>query len=373
MKRRAESRRGRLAALAIAASIGASAWAGAAFAGSPGAPPVVVEVAVARSAQLAPQAWIPGSVVSRNDARIAGIVAGRIDWIAEVGQRIAAGAPLARLDDTVTKLRVSDLQAQVARAQSQAELARVQLERFKSLAATKIYPASQLDEARAQLDMARHDVDRLSAQLAQAQYETAQSQIRAPFTGVVSERFAQPGEYLQLGAAVVRLVNITDLEVRATAALAYAGNVRPGQATVLRVAGEQHGATVRAVVPVGDDRSRQFEIRLALPKARWPVGTAVEVSVPTGAEHTAIVVPRDAIVIRQSHSYVMRVAGDSTIERREIESGGAVEELVEILEGVAVGDRLVVRGAELLAPGQSVIISEPRPPADRRSPGAAHG
>jgi RND family efflux transporter MFP subunit len=328
-------------------------------------PPVTVEVAPARTARVAPRAWIPGSIVSRDDARIAGIVAGRVQWIAEVGQRVAEGAPLARLDDTVVKLRVADLQAQVARAQSQAELARVQLERYRSLAATKIYPANQLDEAQAQLDMAQHDVARLTAQLKQAEYETQQSQVRAPFGGVVTERFAQRGEFLQVGAAVVRLVNTEDLEARATAALAFAGNVKSGQQATLRVGGEERRATVRAIVPVGDDRSRQFEVRLALARSRWPVGTAIEVSLPTGAERSAVVVPRDAIVIRQAHSYVMRVTREGTVERREVEAGSAVDDDVEVKSGVASGDRLVVRGAERLEPGQSITVTDPRPAAER--------
>jgi RND family efflux transporter MFP subunit len=348
--------------LLISAAIAASAALGAEPAKSP---PVSVEIATARTARLAPHTWIPGSIVSRGDARIAGIVAGRVLWIAEVGQQVAAGAALARLDDTVVKLRVADLHAQVAGAQSQAELARTQLERYQSLAATKFYPASKLDEARAQLEMAQHDVERLTAQLGQAQYETQQSEIRAPFPGVVTERFAQRGEYVQVGAAVVRLVNTDEVEARGTAALAFAVNVKPGQVTALRVGGEERRGTVRAIVPVGDDRSRQFEIRVAVARAQWPVGTAVEVSVPTGVDRTAVVVPRDAIVIRQSHSYVMRVTRNGTVERSEVESGGAVEDLVEVRNGVSPGDRLVVRGAEHLEPGQAIIVTDPRPTADR--------
>src|SRR5262249_4922063 len=70
------------------------------------AAPVVVEVAVARTAQVAPRTWIPGSVVSRDDARIAAVVAGRVVWIAEVGQRIEENGVVARVDDAVVKMRV---------------------------------------------------------------------------------------------------------------------------------------------------------------------------------------------------------------------------------------------------------------------------
>jgi RND family efflux transporter MFP subunit len=324
------------------------------------APPVVVEITTARSARMAPRAWIPGSIVSRDDARVAGIVAGRVQWIADVGQRVEAGGVLARLDDTVVKLRAAELKAQVARAQAQAELARAQLDRYESLAATKIYPQNQLDEARAQLDMARHDVTRLSAQLNHAEYDAQQSTIRAPFAGVVTERFTQRGEFLQVGAAVARVVNTDGVEARATAALAFAGNVKPGQVVAIRVAGDEARATVRAVVPVGDERSRQFEVRLALAKTQWPVGTALEVSVPTGNDRPAVVVPRDAIVIRPTQSYVMRVGQNGTVERREVDAGSVVDNMVEIRSGVAVGDRLVVRGAERLEHGQAVTVAQPR-------------
>jgi RND family efflux transporter MFP subunit len=324
------------------------------------AAPVMVEVAVARTAQVAPRTWIPGSVVSRDDAKIAAIVAGRVLWIAEVGQRIEEGGVVARVDDAVVKMRVTELQAQVARAKAQAELARAQLDRYENLAATKIYPQNQLDEARAQLDMARHDVARLTAQLNQTEYELQQSRVRAPFAGVVTERFTQRGEYLQVGAAVARVVNTDNVEARATAALAFTSSVKAGQSVMVRVAGEERRAAVRAVVPVGDDRSRQFEIRLALTKASWPVGTAVEVSVPTGVERTAVVVPRDAIVIRQAHTYVMSVTQNGVVERREVDAGSAVEDLVEIRSGVAAGDRLVVRGSERLEPGQTVMVAQPR-------------
>jgi multidrug efflux pump subunit AcrA (membrane-fusion protein) len=62
---------------------------------------------------------------------------------------------------------------------------------------------------------------------------------------------------------------------------------------------------------------------------------------------------------------VMRVAANGTVERREVESGSAVEDLVEIRSGVSAGDRLVVRGAERLEPGQAIIVTDPRPAADR--------
>src|SRR5262252_1632132 len=102
---------------------------------------------------VASLSWIPGSIVSRSDARIATVIAGRVTWIAEVGTRVRQGDPLARLDDTVSRLRLEDLRAQVARATAQRDVASSQLERFNRLAATQVLSASQLEDARAQREV----------------------------------------------------------------------------------------------------------------------------------------------------------------------------------------------------------------------------
>lgn len=323
---------------------------------APTAPPVPVEVAAVRLQVVTPRTWIPGSIVSRNDARVASVVAGRVVAIAEIGQRVAAGARLAKLDDTLLTLRVQDLEAQVARARAQQVLARAQLERYRQLAATHALAMSQLDDAKAQLDMSGDDVARLTAQLKQADYDRAESEIRAPFAGVVAERFAQRGEFLQVGAPVVHLVSTAETEARATAALVLAASVRPGQAVQVRARGEEHGGTVRTVVPVGDERSRQFEVRVALAHDGWLVGTPIDVSLPTAAEREALTVPRDALVIRQNRSYVLRVTAGDMVEEVEVAAGNALVDVVEVRGALTAGDRLVVRGAERLAAGQRVTV-----------------
>jgi multidrug efflux system membrane fusion protein len=319
------------------------------------APVATVEVESARQLIVTPRTWNPGTVVSRDDARIAGVVAGRVLWVAEVGQQLSQGESVARLDDTVTQLRVADLKAQVARTQAQSEYHRAQLARFRSLAATNLSSVSQLDEAGAQLAMDLEDVARLSAQLRQAEYEAEQGDVAAPFPGVVAERFVQRGEYLAAGGAVARLVNTDSVEVRATASLSLAGIVRPGQPVAVRGAGRERKGAVRAAVAVGDERARQFEVRVSLDRSPWPVGAAVEVSLPTGAEHHGVMVPRDAIVQRQGRTVVMRVGADSTVQRIEVETGATFDDTVEVRGAITSGDELVVRGAERIEPGQRVV------------------
>ena len=351
-----------------AAALPAALCALAAAAAEPAATQVPVEVGTVSVRQLRVASWIPGSIVSRADARIASVIAGRVTWIAEVGTRVKQGEPLARLDDTLPRLRLEDLKAQVARARAQQEVASSQLERFNRLAATQALSASQLDDARAQREVSHDDLTRADAQLREAQYEIDQSVIRAPFPGIVSERFIQRGEFVAVGAPSVRLVNTADVEARATAALELAANVHPGQSVSIREHERELPGIVRTVVPVGDDRSRQFEVRVQLSSPVWLVGTPVEVSLPATAARSAVTVPRDALVIRANHSYVLRVTRANTVEQLDVTPGVGMADAIEVEGPLEPGDRLVVRGAERLSAGQSVKVIASAPPA-RAHPG----
>jgi RND family efflux transporter MFP subunit len=336
----------------------------------PAAERPVVEVGTVSVRAVNVESWIPGSIVSRSDARIASVIAGRVVWIAEVGTRVGEGQAIARLDDAVPRLRLEELRAQVAHARAQQQFNDSQLERFNRLAATQVLSASQLDDARAQHEMATDDLTRVEAQLRQVQYDIGQSVIRAPFPGVVSERFIQRGEYLQTGAATVRLVNTADIEARATAALSLANHVHPGQIVTVRDHGVDKSGRVRTVVPVGDDRSRQFEVRVTLASPEWLVGTPVEVSLPSAAVRTAVTVPRDALVIRQNHSYVLRLTRANTVEELDVTPGAGIADVVEVRGPLAAGDRLVIRGGERLVAGQAVrVIDHARQAATQMHPG----
>ncbi len=238
-------------------------------------PPAVVEVARATGARLAPTRWVPGSVVSRDDARIASAEAGRLEYVAEVGTRVQAGERIARLDDRALRLRREEIEADVRRAEAERVLAETQLRRLEKLVSSNAIAKTQIDEARARLETDTQTLARARAQLRQIAHDIEQAEVRAPFAGIVSERFAQRGEYLPVGAAIVHLVDTDHIEARVQAPLALADRIRSGTDVTVRVAGREAPAKVRAVVPVGDERARQFELRVGLDPALALVGSAV--------------------------------------------------------------------------------------------------
>ena len=324
------------------------------------APPATVEVAPASAADIASVQWVPGTVLSRADAQIASEQAGRVLSIAEVGERVEQGGVIARLDAAALELAVREVEAALARIAAQLEYQERQLGRLAALKRRSSVAETQLDESRNQRDLLQHDRTRAEVALAETRRQLREATVRAPFGGVVAERRAQPGEFLAAGAVLVRLVDTAHIEVGARVPVVLGAALRPGDPLAVRAGGSAEVvASVRAVVPGGDAQSHQLELRIALPPDSWPIGAALQVGVPAGSAQAAVAVPRDALVLRGSETFVFRVGADRKAERVAVETGRSSGTLVEVLGGIAIGDTLVVRGAERLAPGQAVAIREP--------------
>jgi RND family efflux transporter MFP subunit len=322
----------------------------------PESPPAAVSVAPAVRVELAPRRWSPGSVISRQDARVASEQEGRVIQVAEVGQHVRAGQPLAILDDTALRLREREGEAELGRIQAQLDLATRQEQRYAQLAAQQNIARAQYEQLRADRDILVQDRARAQALLAQTRHQRTQMVVRAPFAGVVVERQTQLGEYVATGAAVARLVDTSAQEVRVRAPVDLARHLAVGTPVLVRVGGAERAHPVSALVPVGDEASRQLELRIAMDANELPVGSAVEVGMPSAARRPVVAVPRDAVILRREGDFVLRVGRDGKAERLPVETGAEVGELVEVSGDVQPGDRLVVRGGERVEAGQAVVI-----------------
>lgn len=380
------------AAIALAAVLSTGGWllfgspgdataANAAQAATPAAPPApppaVVSVAEVESRALVPKRWVSASVHSRSDARLAAEVGGRVLQIAEVGERVERGALLARLDSAALELSIREQQARIGRFNVEAEQAARQLERYRQLGASGHVSGLQLDEVQSRLESTQAQRREAEAALAQLRLQVERSSLRAPFDGVVVERFAASGELLGAGAPLLRLVNPDDLEVRARAPVALAAQLSQGTPVELRMGESTHALSLGTVVPVGDEVSRQLELRLSLNDLELPVGSAVELALPTAQAREVLVVPRDAVVLRREGSHVLRVNAEGVAERVEVVAGESDAEWIEVEGALRVGESVVVRGAERLREGQAVAIfgkdDEPTVAAQRSGDGARQG
>jgi RND family efflux transporter MFP subunit len=297
-----------------------------------------------------------GTVVSRNDARLAAEVAGRLDWVAEPGARIARGAPVARVDARALELQLRENDAQISRLTANADLLDTQLSRLTALPAG-IASQSQIDEASARLAMARHELDQARASRDSTRHSIARATIRAPFTGYVAERVRQLGEFVAAGTEVLRLTDTENVEVVARVPVAEAGHLAVGQAVTVHGAGKGQPSRIRALVPAGDERTRMSELRISMTGSPWPIGSAVRVELPAARQAAGLMVPRDAVIVRADGAHVFRVAKGDVAERVAVRVGNGDSQRVEVSGGLAAGDRVVVRGGERLRQGQPVKVA----------------
>ena len=320
-----------------------------------GPPPAPVVVATAESRMLAPVTWYPGTVISRNQARLAAEMDGRLVRVAEVGAVIAQGEVVAQLDDTLLRQSLAENEAAVARERARLTYLDAQVERLETLVAQKTATRSRLDEAVAQRDVTRSELRAVRARAALTRERLERTRIRAPFGGVVTERLRRSGEWAKSGETVVRLVDAGSIEVQLWIPVAALSFVREGSELALESGPRKTVGAVRSIVPVGDNRSRLYEIRLRIDGAPWPVGQDVRVAVPTADARVVVTIPRDALVLRRDGAAVYRVGEDGLAERVAVTTGIGQGELIEV-DGIAPGDRVVVRGGERLRPGQAVKV-----------------
>lgn len=352
-----------------------------AYAAPSGRAAPVVKVAEARLVELAPQAWVVGTVISRHDARLAFEVSGRLINVTEVGTRVSEDQVVAAIDPTFIQLKIEEYAATVERERARLEFFKQEMLRLSRLARQDNAAQTQIDQTRADREVARNDVRIARIRLRQAGEELKRHKLRVPFAGIVVERLRRFGERVTEGDEVLRLADDRTLEVQARVPLGTRDFVRVGDRMMVRTEGvgaeRDIEAQVTTLVTVGDSRSRLLDLRLAVNGEQWTVGQPVRVALPTAAPREVLAVPRDALVLRRAGAAVFRVRdggnadtgavadaiASTTAEHVPVTLGVGSGELIEVRGDLQSGDRVVVRGGERLRSGQAVKILSDTVPA----------
>ncbi|RDV28896.1 efflux RND transporter periplasmic adaptor subunit [Alteromonas aestuariivivens] len=320
----------------------------------PEQPPLLVEIGDVRLEHIAEQIWVPGSVVSRTDSDIASEVAGRVIWMAEVGDEVEAGDVLVKLDDQRLQIELSQDRADIRKWQTRVEMLDRKLSRFTSMAASQNVSKDELDEAEADLHVAHQELEQARLNLALTEYQIAQSEVRAPFASLVVARLQSPGEYTAVGQNLMRIVDPTQVEATVRAPLSVIPYIERGMEVVVRNRHHQASLPVRALVPVGNAESRMMELRVTLAPDDFAIGSAVRVALPNSAYHKGMTVPRDALVLRRAGAFIYQIDTENQASQVAVKTGIGVGDRIEVFGNVTQSAPVVVRGAEVLRPGQKV-------------------
>src|SRR5579883_2608690 len=292
-----------------------------------------VQVQTAENKQRPTTEEVPGTVQAKLRATLEAKLSGRIDKMPVLlGQPVKAGQFVARLDAAEIKARME--QAEAGLQQAERDWKRTAA-LFDQQAATR----SDYDAADARYRGAK-------AAMAEAQAMMGYVEIRAPFDGMVTKKWADVGDLAVPGKPLIGIEDPSMLQLEADVPESIASRIQPSARLPVQVdsvKGELAG-TVMEIAPTADPTSRTFRVKLDLPQAAGlRSGQFARLIVSVG-DSNSVRVPASAVVVR-GQLEILFVVTNQRAQLHLVKTGRTIGDEVEILAGVNAGEPVVVRGA----------------------------
>lgn len=317
----------------------------AAGAGAASMPPMPVDVDTARLSLVTDAVRATGRIEANQSVELRPDESGRvIQLLFREGQFVGRGAPLVKIDDAM-------LRAQRERALADRDLARQQLDRVRKLREENAATPADLERAEATARSA-------AAALNLIQLQLQRTTVRAPFAGVIGQRFVSIGDYVTSASRLLSLQTVDPQRAVLEIPERHAGLLRPGQSVEFSVAaypGQTFTAQVEFVDPVVQPSSRTILVkaRAPNPNRRLSAGMFIEARLATSSRASAVVIPEDAVQPLRTANVVWAVVNGQA-SRRVVELGARSQGTVEVVSGVNAGELVVVGGLERMAEGMPV-------------------
>lgn len=326
-------------------------------------PPVPVEVADVVSQKVTDRFHAVGTIEANETVKMVTEINAVVRSLPfNEGQTVAAGALIARLED-------SDLKAEAARAQALRDQARTNHQRVKMLFDQQAASQQELDDTGSALKVAEaNDV--------LADTRLAKTQLRSPLTGVVGRRLVSPGAYLSVGQLITEVASVDVMKISFSAPERYLPELRRGapvQITTTAYPGAIFTGTISVVDPILDRVTRTVQVVARIPNRgrKLRPGMSADVTATLGERPNALTVPDEAIFAEGDQNFVYVVKPDSNIVARQAVVLGTRDSMrAEITSGLKAGDRVVSAGYQKLYEGARVM---PTPAGGAGAPPGAPG
>ncbi len=318
---------------------------------APEATPVVLGAVEQR--EFVPQIEGLGTARALESVVVTSRVSGRVVQISfKEGGRATAGQALARLEDDEER---ADLKA----AQAEAEQAESRHARLTELSGKGLVPRDQLEEQNQVLKSAQ-------ARLELARVRLDQRTIRAPFAGVLGFRQQSLGSLAQAGSPIVTLDQVDTLRIEFSVSEALLGDLTPGAIVDVRAAAwpdREFKGKISALGTRVDEVTRAAPVQALLDNRDNALKPGMLLTVRAqGRPRRALFVPEGAVAPENAQQFVWRVGAGDAAEKVLVTLGARLTGSVEVREGLAAGERIVLEGQAQLRPG--------RPVREVASPGA---
>ena len=344
--------------------------------------PAGVSTEFVRTSTTSETVSVFGEVVAGRESAVAARVGGVAQGVpVQVGDMVAEGDILARLDTELLEIELAQAEAQVAIAEAGIAVADAQLDRAQkalrravTLRRNATISEAQLEDRESDFAEARGAQSEAQARLKsshtaldQARYRLKNAIVHAPFDAVILELSTEVGQFIASGSQVATLIDLQSLEVEANIPARFVQALQPDQMVVATTdAGSTVSLLLRAVLPTefSATRTRPVRFELATETTTIAVGQTVTLDVPVSKARDVLIVPKDAI-LQSRDGWSVFVHQDGKAMPRPVEIGAALENAFEVVSGLVEGDEVVVRGNERLRPGQDIA---PTNPSERARP-----
>jgi RND family efflux transporter MFP subunit len=308
---------------------------------------------------------LPGTLQGYVQAPISARASGYLRrWHKDIGTRVAKGDLLAEIETPEIDQQLSQAIAARQQAASSLDLARSTLERWESLRRKDAVSQQEVDERRSADAQARANLAAADANVERLRQLEGFKRVTAPFAGVITKRNVDVGDLIDAGGGAARalflLAQTDPLRVYVNVPQSYAQLIKRGQqvsVTQAELRGQSFkGEIVRTAASI-DATTRTMQVEISLPNREGVLlpGAFVQVALPL-APSGALTIPTNVILFRAEGPRVAAVGGDGRVQLRPVKIGRNYGQSIEILDGIAATDQVVLNPPDSLNDGDPVTI-----------------
>lgn len=323
---------------------------------------VTVEAATVGRRNLAPVFSFSANLEAVWSTEVSAKADGRIDKLfVEEGDRVAAGMVLARLDMNELAAQVMQAEGQVLQAKATLEQNELNFQRMSALYQQNAVSAQTLDSARTQRDLAMGGLQAAQGNFLLLKARLDNANILSPLSGVVIRRHVQAGAFSKAGIAIFTVADTSTLLAKAVVGEAQITELALGKSVNVKVdalKGQEFKGTITRLSPAAVVPTRTFtaEVSIPNPDDLIKVGMFATAEVVGQERKNVLAVPESALVMREDQKTVFLVTAENRVVQKVLKLGDAAGGWVEVLSGLAEGDRIVVGGQHKLKDGSSIRL-----------------
>jgi membrane fusion protein (multidrug efflux system) len=283
----------------------------------------------------------------------------------EEGTQVLKGMLLGAIDDSDYSLEVKRAEAALRQAEATLENTKLEFKRKDTLYKEELVTKQQYDDVTTRLSLTEAEVERAKASLSLARLKLQKTKITSPLACVVKEKRVSAGDFVKNGTPLFVIIQSNPLKLRFTVPEKDVGRLKINQEAVLTVdgfAGREFKGKVNIVFPNVEEKTRTLQVEALVPNSDGVLkpGLFAKVTLYTAGERETIVVPVTSLLYEAEKVRVFIIEGDRAKER-PVKLGSKYGELMEILDGVQTGEKVVAAGQQNLSEGAKVNVQHATP------------